>query len=196
MAKISDELLAASQAASNKYGVPVPVILGFAGLETGYGSTGMGKSKNNLFGIGSTAYASITESVEDFARLVTGNKDSAQSKKYGEATAKAQTNSQWVDAIREAGYNSEYADGVYENMVLNVIAKDNLNSYAGSVKVDTSLDPDQDGSSAAPDVALVWWGDIVRAVFCVLLVIAGLAFVVLALTSDKGPADAVKKIIK
>lgn len=181
MAKISNELLKASQNASAKYGIPTSVILGFAGLETSYGTTGMGKSKNNVFGIGNKTYSSVTESVEDFAKLVTGNKDSSQSKIYGKATANAKTDEEWINAIRDAGYNSEYADGVYEKKVLSVIESGNLTQYntgetheivhggsSGTIPTSTGND-------------LKWWGDFLVVLLCILVVIGGVVFLAMAI---------------
>lgn len=178
MAKISNELLKASQNASAKYGIPTSVILGFAGLETSYGTTGMGKSKNNVFGVGSNTYSSVTESVEDFAKLVTGNKDSAQSKKYGQAVANAQTDEEWVTAITKAGYNSEYASGVYENKVLSVIKSGNLTQYnTGETHASTGV---TETTTTATGNDLTWWGDFLVVLLCILVVIGGVVFLALA----------------
>lgn len=203
MPTIKGELISSAQEASKKYGIPVSVILGFAGLETQYGETGMGKSKNNLFGIGKNVYSSISESVEDFARLVTGQKSSAQSKKYGQATAGASSNEEWVNAIRDAGYNSEYADGVYEQKILDVINSHGLNDYnlessggnTPELEGDTAESFSSSGGSFAQNIGLEWWGDIVRVVFAVLLVIGGFAFLGLAITGGSG-AGKINDIVK
>ena len=203
MPTIKGELISSAQEASKKYGIPVSVILGFAGLETQYGETGMGKSKNNLFGIGKNVYNSISESVEDFARLVTGQKSSAQSKKYGQATAGASSNEEWVNAIRDAGYNSEYADGVYEQKILDVISSHGLNDYnlessggnTPELEGDTEESFSSSGGSFAENIGLEWWGDIVRVVFAVLLVIGGFAFLGLAITGGSG-AGKINDIVK
>lgn len=203
MPTIKGELISSAQEASKKYGIPVSVILGFAGLETQYGETGMGKSKNNLFGIGKNVYNSISESVEDFARLVTGQKSSAQSKKYGQATAGASSNEEWVNAIRDAGYNSEYADGVYEQKILDVISSHGLNDYnlessggnSPELEGDTAESFSSSGGSFAQNIGLEWWGDIVRVVFAVLLVIGGFAFLGLAITGGSG-AGKINDIVK
>lgn len=193
MAKISDELLKASQNASEKYGIPTSVILGFAGLETSYGTKGMGKSKNNLFGIGSKSYDSVTDSVEDFAKLVTGNKSSSQSKKYGEAVANAQTDEEWITAITKAGYNSEYASGVYEGKVLSVIESGNLNQYnkGGSTSSVTT-------SSSTEDTDLTWWGDLLVILLCILVVVGGVVFLAFAVKEsvDIDITKGVEKLVK
>ena len=193
MAKISDELLKASQNASAKYGIPTSVILGFAGLETSYGTAGMGKSKNNVFGIGNKTYSSVTESVNDFARLVTGNKPSSQSKKYGKATASAKTDKEWVNAITKAGYNSEYAEGVYEGKVLSVIKNQNLDQYNdGKTLTGTSVDI----SDSVSDSDLSWWGDFVVVLICILLVIGGVVFLAMGVMDSNKIVKEVKDIVK
>ena len=170
------------------------VILGFAGFETSYGTTGTGKSKNNLFGIMNSdgtakTYESITDSVMDFAKLVTGNKDSSQSKKYGEAVASAQTSEEWVNAIRDSGYNSEYEDGVYESEVMNII------NY--SVKPLLGLSSDTETSTNSKSYELKWWGDVVIVVVAVLLIMGGVAFLGLSVTGGSGSklTKAVKEVI-
>lgn len=182
---ISQELLNASKQASENYGIPQEVILGFAGYETSYGTAGVGKTKNNLFGImngdgTAKSYSTIAESVEDFAKLVTGKYDSAQSKKYGEATSKATTNYQWVNAIRDSGYNSEYADGVYEGKVMNIIKGLNL-SNSGTV---TSVGE------------LKWWGDVVIVVVAVLLIVGAVVFLGMGVTSTSSGSKAISTIKK
>lgn len=183
MANISQELRTAVEKASAKYGIPVDVILGFAGLETSFGTKGVGKTKNNLFGImtaggNAKVYASIDESVDDFAALVTGNKDSAQSKKYGEATAGATTNEEWVNAIRDAGYNSEYDDGVYESKVMSVINNiTNTTTETPKVKYD-----------------LKWWGDVVVVVICIIVLVGAVAFLGLSVTSTPTGNKTVSKV--
>lgn len=197
MAKISNELLKASQNASAKYGIPTSVILGFAGLETSYGTTGMGKSKNNVFGIGSKTYSSVTESVEDFAKLVTGNKDSSQSKKYGKATANAKTDEEWINAIRDAGYNSEYADGVYEKKVLSVIESGNLTQYnTGETHATTGTSDTVSTSSSSND--LTWWGDFLVVLLCILLVIGGVVFLAMGVmdSTNFSLKKGVEKVVK
>lgn len=194
MAKISDELLKASQNASEKYGIPTSVILGFAGLETSYGTKGMGKSKNNLFGIGNNTYSSVTESVEDFAKLVTGNKSSSQSKKYGQAVKNAQTDEEWITAITKAGYNSEYAEGVYEGKVLSVIESGNLTKY-NSGKASSSS---SSSSSSSGDSDLKWWGDLLVVFLCILVVGAGVVFLAFSIKEsvDIDIAKGVENLVK
>lgn len=193
MANISNELLKASEQASKNYGIPQEVILGFAGYETSYGTTGTGKSKNNLFGIMNSdgtakTYSSITESVMDFAKLVTGNKDSSQSKKYGEAVASAKTSEEWVNAIRDSGYNSEYEDGVYESAVMKII------NY--SVKPLLGLSSNTE-STTSSNFNLKWWGDIVIVVVAVLLIIGGVAFIGLSVTgSGSSTVSKISKVVK
>lgn len=192
---ISNELLKASETASKNYGIPKEVILGFAGLETSYGTAGAGKSKNNLFGIMNAdgtakTYSSVAESVEDFAKLVTGNKDSAQSKKYGKATANATTSEEWVNAIRDSGYNSEYADGVYEKKVMNVI-----DSIGGKL---LGTESKELGISAEDlsNKGLKWWGDIVVVVVAVLLIVGGVVFLGMGVTSTAIGNKTVSKLTK
>lgn len=203
MAQISEELKTASREASKKYGIPQSVILGFAGLETSFGTAGTGKSKNNLFGIMNSdgvakSYATVTDSVEDFAKLVTGNKDSAQSQKYGKATANATTNAEWVTAITEAGYNSENAPGVYEDKVLNVIEYHNLDSYNTGNSRSGGFNTSGQTSGGSFGGGLTWWGDIVIVVFSIILILAGVVFIGLAVTNTTGgnPINKVKKAVK
>lgn len=191
MAQINNELLNASINASNKYGIPTSVILGFAGLETSYGTKGVGTPEkgNNIFGVTGKKYDTIEDSVEDFAKLVTGNKESAQSKKYGDATSGAISDREWVDAITQAGYNSEYAPGVYEDKVMSVINGGELSSYNGLESRDVM-------AGVKTGLDLKWWGDIVIVVFAILLLIGGVAFLGLAVTSNAPGSKLIKSIKK
>lgn len=193
MADISKELMEASASASKKYNIPQSVILGFAGLETSFGTAGAGKSSNNLFGIMDSdgtpkAYSSIEESVNDFASLVTGNKSSNQSKIYGQATANASTESEWVYAITGAGYNSVYPVGVYEEKVLSVI-----NGLDNVEIIDTTVRPQQ--------TKVTWWGQIVVVIGAILIIVGGVVFLYLSIeNSGNNPIssgiDKIKKFAK
>ena len=198
---ISQELLTASKTASKNYGIPQEVILGFAGLETSYGTKGVGKSKNNLFGImkadgTAKTYGSITESVEDFAKLVTGNKDSAQSKKYGEATSKATTTAEWVNAIRDSGYNSEYADGVYEGKVMSVI--NGIVDDKGKLIEEAvgKLTLESDKYDFTKKIDLKWWGDVVIVVVIILILVGAVVFLGLGVTSNNVGNKTINNITK
>ena len=173
MATISNELLTASQNASEKYGIPVSVILAFAGNETAFGTTGMGKSKNNVFGIGSKSYSNVTESVEDFAKLVTGNKNSSQSKKYGQAVTGAQTDEEWITAITNAGYNSTNKNYISDTM--NVLSYYNLDSYnTGNIG---GGNPSTVTTTTTGDtIDLKWWGDLIVVIASVLVLGIGVLF--------------------
>lgn len=197
MAKISQELLDASAKASKKYGIPQSVILGFAGNETSYGTAGMGKSKNNVFGIGNKTYESVADSVEDFAKLVTGNKDSAQSKKYGEAVAGAKTDEEWVTAITNAGYNSVNKNYVSDTMA--VIKSHNLDQYnSGDVNISNTSNSNGSSSSSS-NTDLKWWGDVLVVICSLLVVVGGVFFLYLTVKNATGislnPKKAMKKAI-
>lgn len=202
MAKPNDELIKASQEASQRYKIPASVILGFAGYETSYGTAGVGKSKNNAFGIMSNGsgkrYNSLTDSVMDFARLVTGNNDTPMSRKYGEATANAKTNYQWINAIRDTGYNSEYADGVYEQRIMKMIKQDDLNQYNVTGYSPTDTGETSNDSKQETTVGLTWWGDIVKVIFCIIVLVGGVIFTGLAITGGSGlsPYSKLKKLMK
>lgn len=197
---ISQELLTASQTASKNYGIPQEVILGFAGVETSYGTAGVGKTKNNVFGImnadgSAKSYNSITESVEDFAKLVTGNKDSSQSKKYGEATSKATTTEEWVNAIRDSGYNSEYADGVYEGRVMVLIntLKNGILSDSLTTGAVDKLTLDNSDFTLSEKLGLKWWGDVVVVVVAILLIVGAVVFLGLGVTTPNTRQNATQK---
>ncbi len=192
MAEISKELLASAEKYSKEYNIPVSVILAFAGNETSFGTAGMGKSKNNVFGIGSTTYTSKDASVKDFAMLVTGNKSSNQSKVYGEATKNAKTVSEWVTAITKAGYNSENPN--YISDTLAVYSSYNLGQYdKGKVNVGSVEDTKTENKNNK--VGLVWWGDIVKVVFILLLIVLGVIMLGGSITNS-APTEVIKKVAK
>lgn len=197
MAVPSNELIQAAQKAYQNYGVPVSVTLGFAGLETQYGTTGTGKSKNNPMGYivngKAMTFNNVEEAIDRWARLVTGNLGTNLSTKYGEATSKATSTYEWIDAIRETGYNSEYADGVYEGNIMKIVERDNLTQY------DSNVLPLGSGTTSTLSVGtgngVKWWGDIVIVVFSIILIIMGVAFLGLGVTSN-GTGNALAKKVK
>lgn len=183
MAKPSKELIKASQDASKKYGIPASVILAFAGGETSYGTAGMGKSKNNLFGIGNKSYSSQTESVEDFAKLVTGNKSSSQSKKYGNAIKNAKTTKDYVEAIRNAGYNSENPN--YVGLVMGVYKNDNLSQYDSEIDKSKNLQENDSNSSSENNNSFITGiaKSIMTVCFVVVLIFLAILFLVNAFST-------------
>lgn len=184
MAEISKELISSAEKYSKEYGIPVSVILAFAGNETSFGTAGMGKSKNNVFGIGSKTYTDVDASVKDFVMLVTGNKTSSQSKVYGEATKGAKTVSEWVTAITKAGYNSENKN--YISDTLAVYSSYNLGQYdKENVSVGATEKPKE-------SVGLVWWGDIVKVVFIIIIIILGVSLLGFSITNSSPTA---KKVV-
>ena len=192
MAKPSKELIKASQEASKKYGIPASVILAFAGGETSYGTTGMGKSKNNLFGIGNKSYSSQTESVEDFAKLVTGNKSSSQSKKYGNAIKNAKTAKDYVEAIRNAGYNSENPN--YIGLVMGVYKNDNLSQYDSEIDKSKNLQENDSNSSSKNNNSFITGiaKSIMTVCFVVVLIFLAILFLVNAFSSPTQVAQKIK----
>lgn len=195
MAEPSKELVESAKKYSEQYGIPASVILAFAGAETTFGTAGMGKSKNNLFGIGNKSYASVDDSVKDFASLVTGNKNSAQSKKYGDAVKNAKTANEWVSAIRDAGYNSERSD--YTDYVMSVYKSGNLSQY------DTGNYTGGTGSESSK-TEVKWWGKIVVVIVVLLVVIGGVIFLAMSIKQTTGvdigglgnPKKLIKKAVK
>ena len=195
MAEPSKELVESAKKYSEQYGIPTSVILAFAGAETSFGTAGMGKSKNNLFGIGNKSYASVDDSVKDFASLVTGNKDSAQSKKYGDAVKNAKSVNDWVESIRNAGYNSERSD--YTEYVMSVYNSNNLSRYDSGNYTGGTV-------SEGSETSVKWWGKIVVVIVVLLVVIGGVIFLSMSIKQTTGvdigglgnPKKLLKKAVK
>ena len=95
--------------------------------------------------------------------------------------------------IRKAGYNSEYASGVYEGKVLSVIESGNLNQYnkGGSTSSVTT-------SSSTEDTDLTWWGDLLVILLCILVVVGGVVFLAFAVKEsvDIDITKGVEKLVK
>lgn len=185
----SKELISASQEASKKYGIPASVILAFAGGETSFGTAGMGKSKNNLFGIGNKSYSNVSESVDDFARLVTGHKDSTQSKKYGNAIKNANSPKEYVTAIRNAGYNSENPN--YVGLIMGAYDTYNLKQYDVSFNKNVSVTEDDSSPSNNNGFLEGIAKSIMTVSFVVVLIFLAILFLVNAFSS---PSQIVKKV--
>lgn len=198
MAEPSKELVESAKKYSEKYGIPASVILAFAGAETSYGTAGMGKSRNNLFGIGYRSYESVDDSVKDFARMVTGNNNTAQSKKYGDAIKNAKTAEDYVEALREAGYNSERAD--YTQYVMSVYNSNNLSQYDSGNYTGGTIS----NGSEISETGVKWWGKIVVVIVVLLVVVGGVIFLAMSVKQTTGidigglgnPKKLIKKAVK
>lgn len=187
MSKFSDDDIALAQKVQSEYGVPASVTLAQYALESGYGKSTVGN--NNFFNIkgngtgGYRDYSSKEESFLDFGKLLS-------TERYTSKTSKAETVEEYVKAVKAAGYAE---DPNYTDKVLSIINTNDLTQY------DTARDTITTTVSEKNNTDLKWWGDIVVVVFSILLVLAGIIFVVLIFVDkDKitsGIASKVKGVL-
>lgn len=186
MALFTEKDIEYAQEVQRQYGVPASVTLAQYAQESGYGKYTVGK--NNFFNIkgsgtgGYRDYDSKEESFLDFGKLLSSDR-------YTEKTAGATSAREYVEGVKAAGYAE---DPQYVDHVMAIIEENNLTQY------DTGTYSGGGGSASAGAGAgrlgLVWWGDIVKVVFCILIIAAGVLFLGVAVT--KGEPDALIKKVK
>ena len=183
MANFSENDIALAKEVQEKYGVPASVTLAQYALESGYGSSTVGK--NNFFNIkgdgtkGYRDYETKEDSFLDYGRLLSTDRYTAQ-------TSGASNVSEYVQGVKNAGYAE---DANYVDKLMSIITKNNLTqydtgSYSGTI------------ASAGNSVNLKWWGDVVIVIFAVLLIIGGVVFLGVAFMDNSDVKSAVKAVKK
>lgn len=195
MGKFTEEDIALAEKVYKKYDIPVAVTLGQYALESGYGEKTVGK--NNYFNIkgkgtnGYKDYDSKEESFMAYGKLIAGKYlspvfgEMSQVKDKSDDVAMAKA---WITGIYKGGYAE---DPDYIDKVMGVIESNNLldtdyskNLFTGEVKKTTGND-------------LKWWGDIIVAVFSIVVVIGGVFFLYMTVKESTGlslnPKERLKK---
>lgn len=208
MGKFTEQDIKYAKEVQKKYGVPASVVLGQYAQESGYGKSTVGA--NNYFNIkgngkgGYKDYNSKEESFLDFGRLLSTSR-------YTKYTKNATSTSSYVMGIKKAGYAE---DPNYVNRVLNIIKTNNLTSLddtsqitakgyipevygekaTGSVKISSSS---SGSSSSANSIGLTWWGDIVKVILIILILIGAMIFFTVSIGGTMTtPLDKVKGALK
>lgn len=187
--RFSDEDLMLAKKVQDTYGVPASVTLAQYALESGYGQHTSGV--NNYFGVkgngrnGYRNYSSKEASFMDYGAIL--SKD-----RYTSRTNNARNLTEYVQGVKDGGYAE---DPNYVKKVMGVIRSNGLDElfpYNKDTLKNTSVQP-----TNMSNTDFVWWGDIVRVVIILLLVVG--CFVLLA-TSVTGflpsKADIASSVLK
>lgn len=187
MGNFNEEDIRLAQEVNAKYGVPVSVTLAQYALESGYGSSTVGK--NNYFNIkgngtgGYRDYTSKEESFLDYGQLLSGSR-------YTDYTTGATTAEEYITGVKNAGYAE---DPDYISKVMNIINSNNLTSYDNGNYSNTGTGI----NSFFQKSGVKWWGDIIIVIFSILLIGLGVVFICLAFTeSDIEPVKELKKVAR
>lgn len=205
MEKFTSEDVRLAKEVQSKYGVPASVVLGQYAQESGYGKNTVGA--HNYFNIkgngkgGYKDYNSKEESFLDFGRLLSTSR-------YTKYTKNATSTSSYMMGVKKAGYAT---DPNYVNSVLNIIKTNNLTSldepteikaklYTPAVygkeatgTVDT-ITSSSGSTSTGNAIGLKWWGDIVKVILIILILLGALVFFSISIGGKmESPLDKVKK---
>lgn len=171
-----------------KYNVPASIVLAQYAYESGYGTSSLAKNNHNYFGMrnGSNGWQKFDSKHDSF--LAYGKLLSSDL--YASKTKNAKSSSEYIDAIAEtyapsSDGNNNYAGNIKQIIKENDLTKYDSGDYTGSVS---------SGEGTADEYGLKWWGDIVKVVFCIVVIVGGVLCLGLAVTSNKVGQNMVKKI--
>lgn len=205
MAKFTEQDIRYAQEVQKKYGVPASVVLGQYAQESGYGKSTVGA--NNYFNIkgngkgGYKDYNSKEESFMDFGRLLSTSR-------YTKYTKNATSTSSYMMGVKKAGYAT---DPNYVNRVLSIIKTNNLTSlddtsqisakgYTPEVygkKATGTVEVTPPTASSGGSIGLTWWGDIVKVILIILILIGAMVFFTVSVGGTMStPLDKVKGVLK
>ena len=177
------------------YGVPASVTLAQYAYESGYGTSNLAKKNNNYFGMrngskGWQKFDSKKDSFLAYGKLLSGEL-------YTSKTKDAENVTQYVNAMAETYAPASDGNNNYAENILKIISENNLTQYdttfsGGGGTASTGAGA---GRTTAQEYGLKWWGDVVKVVFCILILVFGVMFLGFAVTSGQ-PTAAVKKAVK
>lgn len=183
MGKFTESDIELAQKVQEKYGVPASVTLAQYALESGYGSSTVGK--NNYFNIkgngagGYRDYNTKEDSFMDYGRLLS-------TERYTSQTSGASNVSEYVQGVKNAGYAE---DSEYTTKLMSIIDSNDLTQYDTVSFSGTT-------SGVGNDLNLKWWGDVVIVVFAVLLIVGGVVFLGVAFMDNSKVKETVKTVKK
>lgn len=192
MGSFTSEDIELAKKVQEKYGVPASVTLAQYALESGYGTSNLAKNNKNYFGMraGSNGWQKFNSKEESF--MAYGKLMSSDL--YTSKTNGSKTINEYVESFSETYAPSSDGNTNYSGKVLKIISQNNLTQYdTGDYGSVTGVSSST--SSGSSSNGLTWWGDIVKVVFILLLVLGGIIFIGMGITSSK-PIQNVTKDIK
>ena len=193
MGKFTDEEINLAKKVQDVYGVPASITLAQYALESGYGKSTVGA--NNYFNIkgngtgGYRDYSSKEDSFMDFGKLLS-------SKRYISKTKNATNAKEYIQGVKDAGYAE---DSQYVSKVMSIINKNDLtkydSGYSTTGKNSTASETDSNTVSRTTNsIGLKWWGDVVKVVIVILLVIGGITLLATSFGSIPTAENVIKKV--
>lgn len=177
--KFSEEDVKLALKVQKKYGVPASVCLAQYAQESGYGKSTVGK--NNYFNIkgkgtkGYKDYKSKEESFMDYGRLLS-------TEHYTSKTGKADTIQEYVQGIKDAGYAE---DDNYVSSLIKIINSNDLTQLDTGIGAKGSVSNTKLESYGvevgAGKAGLKWWGDIIRVIVILLLIVGAVVMFALSI---------------
>lgn len=201
MGKFTTEDVRLAQESEAKYGVPASVTLAQYALESGYGTSNLGKVNNNYFGVraGSTGwkvYGSKAEAFDAHGKLLAGDL-------YSSKTADATNAEQYVKAIAEtyapsSDGNSGYAEKIMKIIDDNDLTRFDSGNYGGS-GADASTIEEKKSSGISGKIAEIGsdiLSALVYAVSIILVCVLAVVFFMNAFDMEiPSKANLVKKVV-
>lgn len=186
-----------AQEVQEKYGVPASIVLAQYALESGYGTSDLARHNNNYFGMkdGSSGWQKFSSKKESF--MAYG--ELLSSSLYADKTAGADNSSEYIDAIAETYAPSSDGNNGYAKQIKTIISDFDLTQYDDKSVYGSEGSGGSGGSGTSTKsgyYGLKWWGDVVKVVFCIVVVVAGVVFLGLAVTNNSVGENLVKKVKK
>lgn len=185
MGKFTDEDIKLAQQVQEKYGVPASVTLAQYALESGYGTSSLARNKNNYFGMkngskGWQSFASKHDSFMAYGALMSSDL-------YTSKTNGAKTIQEYVESFSETYAPSSDGNSNYVGKIMSIISQNNLTQYDSGTLGGSTITIKNSNN-------VKWWGDIVITIFAIMLVVMGVVFIGLAVTSNSTSSKIVKKV--
>ena len=190
MGKFTDTDIKYAKEAQEKYSVPASIVLAQYALESGYGTSDLARQNNNYFGMrdGSSGWQKFSSKKDSF--MAYG--ELLSSSLYADKTKGASNSGEYIDAIAETYAPSSDGNNNYAGQIKQIIKDFDLTQYDSKGVYGSG--GSESGTSKADEYGLVWWGDVVKVIFCILVIIGGVVLFGLAVTSNSVGDNLVKKV--
>lgn len=174
-----------------KYNVPASIVLAQYALESGYGTSALATQNNNYFGMrdGSSGWQKFSSKKDSF--MAYG--ELLSSSLYADKTKGATNSGEYIDAIAETYAPSSDGNNNYAGQIKAIISDFDLTQYDDK-SVYSGNSSGEVKTTKSDEYGLVWWGDIVKVVFCILVIVGGVIFIGLSVTSNNVGENLVKKV--
>ena len=191
MGKFTDIDIKYAKEVQEKYNVPASIVLAQYALESGYGTSDLARQNNNYFGMrdGSSGWQKFSSKKDSF--MAYG--ELLSSSLYADKTKGASNSGEYIDAIAETYAPSSDGNNNYAGQIKQIIKDFDLTQYDSKIVYGSG---GSGSGTSTSEYGLVWWGDVVKVIFCILVIIGGVVLFGLAVTSNSVGENLVKKVKK